>query len=239
MADLQAGIIVDVEASTVNKAAEVVATQTMIDRVEEKFKLKPSRLAGDTNYGSAAMLGWLVEEKQILPHVPVWDRSEGKAELFGRSDFIWKAEADHHICPGGKRLERKRRKFKKKRSGITKANTIIYRASEFDCKACSLKARCCPKVPARKIHRSVHEKARDVVRALAKTEAYVQSRKDRKKVEMLFAHLKRVLKLDRLRLRGMTGANDEFLLAATAQNLRRMAMWLSTGPPKYRVGVCV
>ena len=78
----------------------------------------------------------------------------------------------------------------------------------------------------RKIARSVHESARDVARDIAKTDAYKQSRKDRKKVEMLFAHLKRIMKLDRLRLRGLTGAHDEFLLAAATQNLRRMAKWL-------------
>ena len=89
-----------------------------------------------------------------------------------------------------------------------------------------MKARCCPNTPMRKIARSLYESARDVARAIAKTDAYKQSRKDRKKVEMLFAHLKRILKLDRLRLRGLSGAKDEFLLAATAQNLRRMAMWL-------------
>jgi hypothetical protein len=57
--------------------------------------------------------------------------------------------------------------------------------------------------------------------------AYAQSRKDRKKVEILFAHLKRILNLDRLQLRGISGARDEFLMAATAQNLRRMARWLT------------
>ena len=76
---------------------------------------------------------------------------------------------------------------------------------------------------ARKIARSVHEGARDMARDIANSEAYVTSRRHRKKVEMLFAHLKRILKLDRLRLRGPNGAKDEFLLAATAQNLRKMA----------------
>jgi Transposase DDE domain len=50
-----------------------------------------------------------------------------------------------------------------------------------------------------------------------------RSRHRRKKIEMLFAHLKRILKLGRLRLRGPSGARDEFLLAATAQNLRKLA----------------
>jgi hypothetical protein len=78
----------------------------------------------------------------------------------------------------------------------------------------------------RKLARSVHEAARDEARAIANTPAYKRSRRERKKVEMLFAHLKRILKLDRLRLRGLSGAHDEFLLAATTQNLRRMAKWL-------------
>ena len=95
-----------------------------------------------------------------------------------------------------------------------------------------MKSRCCPNTPTRKIARSVHESARDVARDIAKTDAYKQSRKDRKKVEMLFAHLKRILKLDRLRLRGPNGAHDEFLLAATAQNLRRMAKWLYPVEPE-------
>ena len=99
-----------------------------------------------------------------------------------------------------------------------------------------MKNQCCPNTSIRKIARSIHEDARDVARAIATTDAYAQSRKDRKKVEMLFAHLKRILKLDKLRLRGFSGAQDEFLLAATAQNLRRMVMWLMPkGPNASRV----
>ena len=79
---------------------------------------------------------------------------------------------------------------------------------------------------SRKIRRSIHEDARNVARQIATTPAYEQSCRERKKVEMLFAHLKRILKLDKLRLRGFSGASDEFLLAATAQNLRRMAKWM-------------
>jgi len=101
---------------------------------------------------------------------------------------------------------------------------------------CPDKYRCCPNTPFRKIARSVYEAAREVARDHAKTSAYQQSRKDRKKVEMLFAHLKRILKLDRLRLRGLSGAQDEFLLAATAQNLRRMAKWCCHGPPNTTIG---
>ena len=78
----------------------------------------------------------------------------------------------------------------------------------------------------------MNDGARDMARDIAKTDAYVVSRRQRKKVEMLFAHLKRILKLDRLRLRGPTGARDEFLLAATAQNLRKLAKLIPMPQPE-------
>ena len=106
---------------------------------------------------------------------------------------------------------------------VVNDHQLLYRASKYDCDVCRLKPRCCPKEPARKVPRSIHEGARDLARAMAQTDAYCSSRRQRKKVEMLFAHLKRILRLDRLRLRGPCGARDEFLLAATAQNLRKLA----------------
>jgi Transposase DDE domain len=139
--------------------------------------------------------------------------------------------ADAHRRRGVAKVEdrKRRRLFSSLRSEVTKEGTIIYRASQRDCQACALKPKCCPNTPIRKIARSVHEAARDKARAIAKTEAYLVSRRERKKVEMLFAHLKRILRLDRLRLRGPNGARDEFLLAATAQNLRKLAK-LVPGP---------
>ena len=99
-----------------------------------------------------------------------------------------------------------------------------------------MKSQCCPNMTFRKIVRSVHERARDVARQIATTPEYQRSRCERKKVEMLFAHLKSILKLDRLRLRGLTGATDEFTLAGIAQNLRRMAKLTGQGPPFDRIG---
>lgn len=179
------------------------------------------------------MLDWLVREKAIAPYVPVWDKSERKDDTFSRSDFHWNEQADEYHCPGGKALRPGRRNFKKPCTLITKADTIIYRASQLDCQSRRLKPRFCPNDARRKIARSIHEGARGIARRIAKTAAYQQSRKDRKKVEMLFAHLKRILKLDRLRLRGLSGAHDELLLAATAQNLRRMVKLLSRPPPDH------
>ena len=226
LVDVDAGIIVDVEATPALRTDEVNATRTMIERVEDQFGIKPKRLIGDMAYGTAALLGWMVKDKAIEPHVPVWDKAQRKDDTLSSSDFQWNEQADEYRCPQGHALRIQRRAFKSPRTHVTKADTIIYRSSQFDCKTCPMKASCCPNTPIRKIARSVHEPARDIARAIAKTDAYGQSRKDRKKVEMLFAHLKRIMKLDRLRLRGITGATDEFLLAAATQNLRRMAKWL-------------
>jgi hypothetical protein len=215
---VKAGIVLDVEATAAHRTQEVDATKKMIERVEERFDVKPTHLIGDMAYGAAPLLGWLVQEKKIEPHVPVWDKSERQDGTLSRSDFKFDAENNRYTCPGGKHLHTTGRP--------TADGAILYRSKNLECASCPLKLQCCPNTPQRKIARSIHEASRDVARTLANTPAYQQSRKDRKKVEMLFAHLKRILKLDRLRLRGRTGAQDEFLLAATAQNLRRMAKWL-------------
>ena len=234
LVDTEAGIIVDVEATPALRTPEVWSTKTMIERVKDRFGLEAKKLIGDTAYGTAEFLGWMVNEANIEPHVPVWDRGEGEDGRFGRSDFIYNEQTDSYACPNGKQLRRFRRNFKKPRTGITKSNEIKYRSSKLGCIACPMKAQCCPHTEIRKVTRSVHESARDVARAVRKTPAYRRTRRQRKQVEMLFAHMKRILKMDRLRLRGLSGARDEFLLTATAQNLRRMAKYLGTGPPAVR-----
>ncbi|HEY4029411.1 MAG TPA: IS1182 family transposase [Caulobacteraceae bacterium] len=229
--DLDHAVIVDVEASTAVRQAEVTAARTMIERVRERHDLCPDRLAADTAYGSAEMLQWLVHEQGIAPHIPVIDKSEREDGTFSRSDFAYDHAEDLYRCPGGKALKRYRRAFSTPRTDPPPDDTHRYRASKADCDACTLKSRCCPNTPARKVTRSIYEGARDVARDIAKTDAYVTSRRQRKKVEMLFAHLKRILKLDRLRLRGPCGARDEFLLAATAQNLRKLAKLIPPTTP--------
>jgi transposase len=236
--DIEHNVIVDVESTPSHRIAEVTSTRTMVDRVEENLDIKPDRLIADTAYGSAAMLDWIVEQKHIEPHIPVLEKSEVKPGIFSQSDFIWDSEADCYHCPGGNRLRSRRRNFKKPRSPVTKANTIIYRSSQHDCRTCKLKHRCCPNSTFRKIARSIYESSRDVARDICETQEYQQSRKDRKKVEVLFAHLKRIMNFDRLRLRGITGAHDEFLLAAAVQNLKKLAQQRYK-PPDHRIGAPV
>jgi transposase len=222
--DVKFGVIVDVEASRAIRQAEVGAARTMIERTEERFGLKPERLAADTAYGAAPMLNWLVEEKDIAPHIPVFDRSKRDDGTFSRSDFRYDPTNDVYHCPAGKTLTT---------TGtlVNGGTTLLYLARKHDCDGCKLRAQCCPKVPFRKIPRDQHEAARDIARSFADTEAFEQSKRERKKIEMRFAHLKRILRLGRLRLRGPRGAQDEFVLAAIAQNLRRLATLVARPPP--------
>jgi hypothetical protein len=182
------------------RQAQVRAAKTMIERAAQRFDLKSDRLAADTAYGSAEMLNWLVEERKIVPHVPVIDKSARHDGTFAKADFRFDGNADTYLCPGGKSLTT---------TGtlVNDGAALFYRAS----------------VVAWRIPRSLYEGARDLARSLVDTPAFEQSRRERKKVEMLFAHLKRILRLDRLRLCGPRGARTEFLLAATAQNLRKLA----------------
>lgn len=222
--DLKHAVILDVEPTTAVRQAEVTAAKTMITRTAERLGTEPARLAADTGYGSAEMLAWLVEERGIEPHIPVFDESARTDGTFSRAEFPYDHEGDAYTCPRGKLLTTRG-------TLVNDDATLIYRASTFDCGPCELKPRCCPNTPARKVPRSIYEGARDLAREIAGTDAYVVSRRERKKIEMLFAHLKRILRLDRLRLRGPRGARDEFLLAATAQNLRKLAKLLPLPQP--------
>jgi transposase len=221
--DLDHGVIVDVEATTAVRQAEVTAAKRMLERAHDRFGLWPDRLAADTGYGSAEMLAWLVHEKGIEPHVPVFDKSRRIDGTFERADFSYDVHRDLYTCPGGKELRRYWQAGRAAKEKPPADGLYRYRARKSDCEGCNLRSRCCPTEPHRKVLRSIHEGARDMARDLSKTDAWLISRRERKKVEMLFAHLKRILKLDRLRLRGPCGARDEFHLAAAAQNLRRMA----------------
>ena len=170
--DVKFGVIMDVEASRAIRQAEVGASQTMIERTEQRFDIKPKWLVADTAYGSGANLNWLVNDAKIAPHIPVIDKSKRDDGTFNREDFTFDKERNVYICPAGKILTTTGRLVN---DGET---TLLYFASVLDCRSCPLKARCCPKMPLRRIPRSIYEEARDVARTLAKTQAFAQSRRD-------------------------------------------------------------
>jgi transposase len=220
--DMEHAVIVDVEATPTRISKEVNATETMIERTRDRFGLKPSHLAGDVAYGTGEMLGWLVE-RNIDPHIPVWDQSvvapEGK---FTRVDFTYDRDRDVYICPGGKEL---------RSSGtVLDGSTLKYIARRSDCARCTLKPRCTTG-RERRLSRDVNQDARDHTQSLKDTEPFLRSRTRRKKIETLFGEAKRNLGFDRLRLRGLAGARDEFLLTATVQNLKRLVRHTAIPPP--------
>jgi DDE family transposase len=142
-----------------------------------------------------------------------------------RSDFRWHKRRGVYVCPNNKVLHT---------SGtVHDSRTLLYRASKLDCDICPLKARCCPGQLARKIPRDVHEDARDMARRLMGSKAFIKSRDERKRVEMRFAHLKIQHGFERMRLRGLSGARDEFHLAAIVQNLKTLAL-RAPGPRRNR-----
>jgi len=221
--DTQDSVIVDVEATPTRISKEVDATETMIERAQDRFNLRPDNIAGDVAYGTGEMLGWLVD-RGIEPHIPVWDKGRRKDGTFSREDFVFDKDRDAYTCRNGKPL--------RTTGTVHDGKTLRYRASTFDCTDCPLKPRCCPNTPARYIPRDIHEGARDHARSLMGTEPFRQSARKRKKIETRFGDVKWNLGLTRLRLRGLAGARDEFHLAATVQNLRRLTKHLIRPPPR-------
>jgi transposase len=222
--DIDNAVIVDVEATPARTYDEVAATKIMLDRTEACFNLKPKRLAADTAYGTGKFLGWLVKEKKIAPHIPVWERPKREDGKLSTSDFRWDRRRGVYICPNGKQL---------RTSGTVHSDgRQRYRARKSDCDACPLRAQCGTKNEPHHIARDIHEDARDVARRKMKIKAFLKSRDQRKRVEMRFAHLKTHHGFERLRLRGLSGARDEFHLAAIVQNLKTLALRLIRPPPR-------
>jgi hypothetical protein len=178
--DLKHAVIMDVEATTAVRQAEITAQRVMLDRTQERFGIWPERLVADTGYGSAENLAWLVHERGIEPHIPVFEKNRTDGS-FGRQDFTYDHAADSYTCPGGKELRRywqdgRAAKAKAPLDGLDK-----YRARKADCDVCELRERCRPGGAGRKVLRSIHEGARDMARNLSQTDAYLTSRRERKK----------------------------------------------------------
>ena len=221
MIDTGYAVIVDVEATPARTYDEVAATKTMIDRTEKTFSLKPKRLTADTAYGTGKVLAWLLG-KNITPHIPVCERYERTDGMFPRAAFTYDAECNVYICPSGHPL---------RTSGTVHDGRVRnYLSHPGDCRACELKPRC-TRAPFRKIARDINEEARDYARSLTGTPEFDRSSNERKKVEMRFAHLKTHHRFERMRLRGISGARDEFHLAAIVQNLKTLANRLCRPPP--------
>ena len=211
--DLDTDCILDVEATPARFSAEVAATRMLITRIKARLGIAPASLAADKAYGNGPLLGWLVGQN-ITPYVPVIDRTRQRDGFFTRNAFTYDHDADAYRCPADKPLTY--------RGTVHASQVRRYRSRAADCAGCPLKPRCTT-ARQRAVTRLVDEDARDQVRALVGTEAYTRARQRRKRIERVFGHLKRNLKLRTLKLRGLAGAAEEFTMAAAAYNLQLLA----------------
>ena len=220
-----AAVILDVEATPARTYDEVAATKPMFERTETTFGVKPNWLAGDTAYGVGRLLALL------------WRRVLRRIFRFGTSANAMTVRSPAATLRSSKiATDTFVRRAASEDNGPHLSGCVLrYTASTYDCGPCPLKPKCCPNTPQRIVPRDVNENARDHARALVGTPEFEKSRDARKKVEMRFAHLKVHHHFERMRLRGLTGARDEFQLAATVQNLKTIASYLWRPPPNHLV----
>ena len=213
-------VIVEVQATAARLSQESVAARDMITRFTERRGCPPQTLAADATYGNGELLHWL-EEHGITPHIRVKESPLGKSALYGVEKFAYSAETNHYTCPEGKQLTY---------IGINPRNrTHVFSSTRKRCRDCPQKA-LCPQGSFRQIAIHVHEPARQRARELATTPAFALSQRARKKVEALFAELKNQIGLRRLRLRRIKFVREQFLLAASAQNVKRLVRYLARTP---------
>jgi len=210
-------IILGVEATPARFRQETLAARRMLQQVKEKFGISPESLGADKAYGSGEFLAWLLEQS-IQPHIPVIDRRHQTHRRFTRDQFQYDPGEDVFRCPQGQPL--RYHSMNRRNQGS------IYRTTGSQCRGCPVKKRCTP-APFRKIFVHWYERARQVARDLVPTPAYAQSRRDRNKIEALFSELKLRVGLRRVRLRRLWNVAEQFYLAATAQNLKRLVRFLA------------
>jgi len=218
--DTASRVILGVEATPALFHQETVAARRMLERVE-KLGVQPESVGADKAYGSGEFLAWLLK-RGVQPHIPVIDRRYQTGGRFTRDQFRYEPAENVYYCPEGKQLRYR---------GLQRGSLrYAYCATEAHCQGCPQKKLCTP-APYRKLFVHWHEPARRAVRALAGTPAYERSRRARYKIEALFAELKQRMRLGRVRLRRLWNVGEQFLLAATAQNLKRLVRFLTQRPP--------
>ena len=218
LVDNHSCVIVGVQATAARMSQETVAAQDMIARFAEWQGRDPESVVADATYGNGEFLQWLME-RGITPYMRTRDSALRKnSPLYGPERFTYQPESNSYRCPAGEQLNY---------VGLNVRNRAhAYIGSGKRCGACSQKAQCTSgRYKYLAIH--MHEPARQRARDLANTPAFATAQRKRKKVEALFAELKNLIGLRRLRLRRMKFVREQFFLAAAAQNLKRLVRFLS------------
>jgi transposase len=212
-------VIVGVQATPARLSYESSSARNMIDRYCDLYGRQPQSLAADTTYGNGEMLQWLTE-RGIDPYIRVKECPSPATDLYGIDKFTYIPEQNLYVCPEGKQL---------KYTGMSRDKVHQYRSTLKRCRDCPQKLQC---TTGRYRVVSIHscEPARQRAYELAKTPAFEISQRARRKVEALFAELKNQIGLRRLRLRRLRFVREQFYLAATVQNLKRLVRVLSAKP---------
>jgi transposase len=218
LVDNHSCVIVGVQATAARMSQETVAAQDMIARFTQWQGREPASVAADATYGNGEFLQWLLD-RGITPYMRTRDSVLRKnSPFYGPERFTYLPESNSYLCPAGEQLNY---------VGLNVRNRAhAYIGSGKRCGVCSQKAQCTSgRYKYLGIH--MHEPARQRARDLANTPAFASAQRKRKKVEALFAELKNVIGLRRLRLRRMKFVREQFFLAAAAQNLKRLVRFLS------------
>jgi hypothetical protein len=224
LVDTTSRVILSVDATPARFRQEVLAARRMIEHVSQ-LGVRPQNLAADKAYGSGEFLAWLLT-RDIQPHIPVIDRRHQTQGRFTRDAFRYEPRENAYYCPEGKPLHY--------RGQRRSSQGDLYRSTEAQCQGCPQK-KSCTRGSYRRLFVHWQEPARQAVRALAGTPDYQCSQRARYKVEALFAELKQQIKLRRVRLRRLWNVAEQFQLAATAQNLKRLVRHLAQKPaPELR-----
>ena len=228
LVDTPSGVARDVEATPARFAEEVDAGRVMLARSADRFDFHPKRVAADKAYGSAGFLGF-VRDHGAIPHIPVIDRTQQTKGKLPRTAFSYDRDTDSFTCPIGKTLRHHTFHLP---TGVHR-----YAADAQDCEGCVLR-KTCTKARRRTLVRLDNEDARDLARAELETGLFKRSMRLRRGVERFFADAKGKHGMRRLHLRGIRGAEEEFLIGAAVMNLMILARpQRLTGKP--RRGRCI
>lgn len=220
LVDRASQVIVGVDATPARFRQETLAARRMLDHVGH-LGLRPESLSADKAYGSGEFFAWLLA-RGIHPYIAVIDRRYQRRGRFSRDDFRYEPGEDAYCCPEGKPL-----RYRGENCGT---QGVIYSSLPSQCRPCPQKARC-TSGRYRKLFVHRQEAAREVVRLLSHTPGYDRARRTRYRIEALFGELKQQMRLRRVRLRRLWNVAEQFHLAATAQNLKRLVRVLARQAP--------
>ena len=220
--DNESCVIIGVEATVASSSQEIISARTMLADCVEKFGLAPKTLAADAGYGKAEFLTWL-ESRGITPYIPLRLHYPSGNQLYGLDHFTYHPETNSFECPEGKEL-----KYRGIKPAVNRSH--LYRSTEAQCRGCLRKSECTSgRYKQLVIH--VDEEVRQRARLRNQEPDFFRHQRSRRKIEALFGELKNRICLRRARLRRIKHVREQFLMAATAQNLKRLVRFLASMPP--------